>query len=213
MLSSCIRSPRTAVAAAWSCWLQSSRAPGRAAAARRPTSRSGQVPWTGCDVLLLVLAWPMLGTRARATFAAPTDLARRRSLRPTRWPRSRPAICCGPCWRCVYLQMRTARRCAELGFDASRLPADVRLGAMTFLAAVAARVWRCRLLVTQLVRSSTEHPLAKLVEEHPDAGMLALAGVERGRRGSAVRGAAVSRDLARLAGKAMPSAATPRAAG
>jgi membrane protease YdiL (CAAX protease family) len=133
-----------------------------------------RVPWTGIDVLLLVLALPMLDalvielSGARATLLAGEisfELLSAVTAAHMMW--SGLAI--------IYLEQRTSANADEMGFNIERLGEDARLGILAFPAAFVS-VYGTELIVSRLLPTS-EHPLAKLVHEQFTPGLMVLAAI------------------------------------
>ena len=77
----------------------------------------------------------------------------------------------------VYLQLRGAVSPQWFTDGLARLPADVRLGSIAFLAAIVP-VYGMQLLATYWFEP-TEHPVAKIIREGRLSAILALAGLRR----------------------------------
>jgi membrane protease YdiL (CAAX protease family) len=131
-----------------------------------------RAPWNFVDLLWLVLAWPIFELVALRV-AAPGDtiadggfsMAGLAGVTAGHFLWTVAAI--------FYLEMRTGARAREFGFDTSRLPQDVRLGSLAFLAA-APLVYGVQIVVSQFW-TPLEHPLAKLVSEQHGPALVALA--------------------------------------
>jgi membrane protease YdiL (CAAX protease family) len=130
------------------------------------------VPWTLGDVLVLAVLWPFLelGTLELLTgHGAPMHGALS--------TRDLTAITVGHLlWTIAavaYLEIKTGARPSQFGFDATHIARDVRSGALTFLAALVP-VYAIQIVVSQWF-APEEHPLARLVTEHPSASLMALA--------------------------------------
>ena len=136
-----------------------------------PRSR---VPWTGFDVLLLVLALPMVDalvivlTQTRLTLTSGEisfELLSAITAAHMMW--SGLAI--------IYLEQRTGASADEIGFNLDHLANDARVGVLAFLAAFLAVYGTENLVVTFL--PATEHPLAKLVREQFNPALMTLAAI------------------------------------
>jgi membrane protease YdiL (CAAX protease family) len=73
----------------------------------------------------------------------------------------------------TYLVRKTGAYADDLGFDARKLGYDIRLGAGAFLAAIVP-VYGIQILLTQVARFKSEHPLVKVTEDHDGLGVLVL---------------------------------------
>jgi membrane protease YdiL (CAAX protease family) len=128
------------------------------------------VPWIGIDVFLLIIAWPVLEIIAvRMAGAQAALLAGETTLGLVAAVTAAHVVWAG--LALVYLARRTAASAGDLGFDATGLRHDARLGFFGFLAAVFP-VYAIEILVSQFV-TPHDHPLVKLVHEHLSAGLLA----------------------------------------
>jgi membrane protease YdiL (CAAX protease family) len=130
-----------------------------------------RVSWKAYDLVWLIMAWPILEVAALRIVVGKVDLAQQGLSMA-----SLAAVTAGHfLWVVIavaYLMGRGVRP-IELGFDASRLGYDVRLGLLTFLAA-APIVYGVQILVSQFWTPQV-HPLAKLVTERPAGALLAVA--------------------------------------
>jgi uncharacterized protein len=133
------------------------------------------VPWTGIDVLVLTLAWPVVELVAlRIAGVTPP----RESEEVT--AAALVAVAVGhSLWTVAalgYLAVRSGRNFGALGFDTRRLATDVRLGFLAFLAA-SVPVYATQAIVSLVVdqQSHSAHPLVKLLGAHPAPGLIALA--------------------------------------
>jgi membrane protease YdiL (CAAX protease family) len=131
-----------------------------------------RAPWNAVDLLWLVLAWPIFELVALRV-AVPGHSIAEGGLSIA----GLAAVTTGHfLWTVAaifYLEMRTGARAREFGFDASRLPQDVRLGSLAFLAA-APLVYGVQIVVSQYW-TPLEHPLAKLVSDQHGPALVALA--------------------------------------
>ncbi len=133
-----------------------------------------RVPWTGIDVLLLVLALPLLDgmvfelARSRGTLpVGELSLDLLASLTAARLMWSGLAI--------IYLEHRAGATAEDLGFDLQHLKQDARLGVLGFLAAILS-VYGTEEIVVKLFPAG-EHPLAKLVREEYTPALMVVAAI------------------------------------
>jgi membrane protease YdiL (CAAX protease family) len=131
------------------------------------------VPWGGFDVLLLgPLLWPYLEYALRALTQ---DEGTETSFTVLTLASITIAHLLWVIVAVLYLEIRTRLRPAELGFDTSHVAGDTWLGVLTFFAALLP-VYGIQLLLAQWFEP-TEHPLAKLLSEHPSPSLLAWGAV------------------------------------
>lgn len=129
------------------------------------------VPWIGVDVFLLVLAVLVIDPLAVWLSGSHAEL-RAGEISAQALTAITAAHLMWAGLAIIYLEQRTAASADDLGFDASRIRDDARLGFLAFLAALLP-VYGTVAVVSQFF-PPTEHPLARLVREHSTAGLLGL---------------------------------------
>ena len=137
-----------------------------------PYERRLQVPWWGADVIVLVAAVLFIETAAQLVVErSSTDAPR--ALSAASLVMHAVGRLVWLAFAIAYLVSKTGAYADDLGFDARKLGYDVRLGAGAFLAAIVP-VYGIQIVLTQVAKFKSEHPLVKVTSDHGSLGMLLL---------------------------------------
>ena len=128
------------------------------------------VAWTGPDVLMAFVIWILLQSGLSSVNGLQRELDQLQF--PDRWMAVNALASLGAlAIMLMFLRARSATW-AELGFETKQLGYDLRLGALAFVAA-ALPVYGTLILLANWF--TYEHPITRMIKEHPELRTLALA--------------------------------------